>query len=463
MFKNIRGLKTTCSQIDLILVNCPLRDYGDKPKDSYEVLPPLGLGYIATYNASVGFNVGMIDAESEGLSIKDIVDTIHEAQPKYVGINLLTPTRLVALHIAEMISDEIGLLVGGAHATALPYRTAIEFEKVHPNTTVFVAEAEVAVSYLLEGKPRVAIPGICWIENGAFRVSPGSCQIDNLDTLPPLNRDFFANDPCLDQRTGWIESRILGSRGCPFTCTYCAGSRTTIGTKVRRIHAELIAKEVAELVTRHNVQSIRFVDDLMIIDERRVRSILEALDEQGVRIKWDATGRANIMARFSSEFYDYMVEHGLHEVAIGIESGSERLRTVIHKQVTEEEIWTTVRQLTDRNVKVKCYLIIGIPGETAAETAQTLTFAKELMKHGNGLVRASIFLFRPYPGTEEWNKLIANGWTEAQLLEMGAHGSGERAKHSVLTEHQYAELEPEVLAKMIEAYNAEQKVFLQDS
>ncbi|MCL4208013.1 B12-binding domain-containing radical SAM protein [Patescibacteria group bacterium] len=455
----LRGLSNN-KPVDLVLVNCPMRDYGLSPKDEYEVLPPLGLGIIATYAQQAGFNVCLIDAESEGYGINEIVKAIGETQPRFVGINILTPTRMVALEIAKKLPSHIHLLIGAAHATALPEKTVREFSKVHKETTLFVGEAEVAVTKIMAGHDRRFVPGICWIDHNGYQFTVGSLQLNSLENMPAINRSFFANDPCVDGKNGWIETRIIGSRGCPYTCTYCAGSRTTIGTKVRRTPAEDIAAEIAALQALHGVEAVRFVDDLMIIDEKRVRSIMDALKAMGASIKWDATGRANIMAKFSPEFYDYMVANGLHEVAIGIESGSTRMRDVIHKQVTETEIWTTVKALTSRKVKVKCYLIVGIPGETAEETSQTFDLARRLMEFGDGLVRASIFLFRPYPGTEEWNKLIASGWTEDELLEMGASGHGERAKHTVVTSHQYAELSPEVLSQMIDDYNRDQALFL---
>jgi len=448
-------------RLDLLLINCPVRDYGNRAKDAYEVLPPIGLGIIATYAQHAGFNVGMIDAESEGYTVAQIVDTINKVSPDFVGINILTPTRSVALAIAEKLNQSITLLVGGAHATALPEKTTREFTLLHQNTILFVSEAEVAVSHILLGNKREEIAGVCWIEGNDFKFTCGSLQVNDLNLAPPINREFFANDPAIDSKTGWIEARILGSRGCPFTCTYCAGSRTTMGTSVRKTSGALIAQEIAQLQQEYGVESIRFIDDLMIISEKRVREIMDALAKLGVSIKWDATGRANIMSHFDPLFYDYMVQHGLHEVAIGIESGSDRLRDKIHKQVTEEEIWATVKALVERGVKVKGYLIVGIPGETADETAQTLELARRLMEYGEGMVRASIFLFRPYPGTEEWNKLIASGWTEDKLLEMGASGTGERAKFTVTTNHQYAELSPEVLNQMIADYTKQQTLYIQ--
>src|SRR5712692_458630 len=54
--------------LDAIFVNAPLRDYSLRPRTNDFTLPVLGMGYIATYAASRGFNVGVIDAEALGLA-----------------------------------------------------------------------------------------------------------------------------------------------------------------------------------------------------------------------------------------------------------------------------------------------------------------------------------------------------------------------------------------------------------
>ena len=53
--------------MDLILVNAPLRDYAVRPRVNDFMLPVLGMGYIATYAAAAGSNVGVLDAEALGL------------------------------------------------------------------------------------------------------------------------------------------------------------------------------------------------------------------------------------------------------------------------------------------------------------------------------------------------------------------------------------------------------------
>lgn len=49
--------------VDAVFVNAPLRDYTARPRVNDFTLPVLGMGYLATYAASRGFNVGVLDAE----------------------------------------------------------------------------------------------------------------------------------------------------------------------------------------------------------------------------------------------------------------------------------------------------------------------------------------------------------------------------------------------------------------
>jgi hypothetical protein len=84
--------------VDLVLVNTPLRDYGSTPRIKHSTLPVLGLGYIATVAAEAGFNVGVLDAEANGMSFTEVADSINSINPRWVGFNLLAPTSSVRLN-----------------------------------------------------------------------------------------------------------------------------------------------------------------------------------------------------------------------------------------------------------------------------------------------------------------------------------------------------------------------------
>lgn len=145
---------------DLILVNSPLRDYELRAKDDYEVLPPMGLGYIATQAFSEGHNVGLIDAEHHGVEQSRLADTVNSLHPRLAGINVLTPNRTQALKFAEQLEPEIPLIIGGAHANAMIEKTLREFTAVHPKVILARGEAELAVAAILDGRNPHNIPGI---------------------------------------------------------------------------------------------------------------------------------------------------------------------------------------------------------------------------------------------------------------------------------------------------------------
>lgn len=82
---------------------------------------------------------------------------------------------------------------------------------------------------------------------------------------------------------------------------------------------------------------------------------------------------------------------------------------------------TVVRRLTERGINVKGYFILGFPTETPTEIAATVRLVHELWDLTDplpGRFRASVFEYRPYPGTPDWHRLMATGrYTADQLLD----------------------------------------------
>ncbi|MDE1675207.1 hypothetical protein [Nocardia gipuzkoensis] len=80
-----------------------------------------------------------------------------------------------------------------------------------------------------------------------------------------------------------------------------------------------------------------------------------------------------------------------------------------------------VRRLLQRGINVKGYFILGFPGETTQEINDTEALIHQLWNATDqlpGSFRASVFEFRPYPGTPEWTRLMATGrYTPQQLLD----------------------------------------------
>jgi hypothetical protein len=106
-------------RLDALFVNAPLRDYTQRPWVNDFTLPVLGMGYLATYAASQGFNVGVFDAEAHGLGIGATIDLINAQAPRWVGFNLLAPTYEISARIANRVDSSIKVMVGGHQAKAM--------------------------------------------------------------------------------------------------------------------------------------------------------------------------------------------------------------------------------------------------------------------------------------------------------------------------------------------------------
>ena len=64
-------------------------------------LQPLGVLYIAAVLRRDGFDVDVIDADVDGLTIEEMVGRILARKPDLVGLSLMTPQLLTSLAVAR--------------------------------------------------------------------------------------------------------------------------------------------------------------------------------------------------------------------------------------------------------------------------------------------------------------------------------------------------------------------------
>ncbi len=135
---------------------------------------------------------------------------------------------------------------------------------------------------------------------------------------------------------------------------------------IRTREPDNIVQEMEAVAWLYGATSFRFVDDLFLASPPFMRRCLRRFVEQGIGNKyvWDATGRINILSRAPDSLLDVMQKAGCREVALGIESGSERMLGYIDKRITPEMIRTSVRRLTSRAAKERTaaqFFLLGRP------------------------------------------------------------------------------------------------------
>lgn len=418
--------------VDLLCINAPLRDYSIRPRVNDFTLPVLGMGYIATYAAEAGFNVGVLDAEAHGLGIAETIELVNRLRPRWVGLNLLAPTYEISAQITDGLSPEILVMVGGHQAKAMPTEILMDPRMRHVAALV-IGEGETRVVELLhDHRRRADLPGVMWRDSILGTIVRGGSAGSGhhlappIDELPYVSRRFLPQDPYRAE-DGRIEANMVGARGCPYNCSFCGAAVSAnpdVSIRVRR--PENILGEMYQLRDRYGVSAFRFVDDLFLGARRVINQMGAAFSSEQVGdwARWDATGRINVLDRVDDAGLDLLAANGLREVALGIESGNPRVLERIDKRIDPGMVQRTVRRLSERGIGIKGYFILGFPAEAREELMDTVHMVRELWELTDrlpGRFRASVFEFRPYPGTPEWTRLMATGrYTAEQLLAYGA-------------------------------------------
>lgn len=416
--------------LDMLFVNAPLRDYSERPRVNDFTLPVLGMGYLATYAAWHGFNVGVLDAEAHGLGIAATAQIVNKHSPRWVGFNLLAPTYEISAQIVTKLAADIRVMLGGHHAKAMPGEILSDPRMTRCDALV-LGEAETRLVELLrDHRNRAELPGVMWRDpimhrpvtggrpGNAFHLAP------DINALPFVDRTYLTQDPHYD--AGRWEANVVGARGCPYNCSFCGAAVSAnpdITIRVRK--PDNIINEMNTL-RASGVTAFRFVDDLFLGARRVIDDMMTgfAAERVGEWAQWDATGRINVLDRASDATLNRLADNGLREVALGVESGNEQILSRIDKRITPEMSTRVVRRLTERGINVKGYFILGFPDETEEQIEDTVRLVRQLWDTADahpGRFRASAFEYRPYPGTPDWSRLMSTGrYTASELLNYSA-------------------------------------------
>lgn len=237
--------------IDLLLVNAPLRDYAERPRVNDFTLPVLGMGYIATYAAHLGFNVGVLDGEALGLPVTEVIQTANAVTPRWAGFNLLAPTYEISANIAAALDPGIKILLGGHQAKAMPVEILTDPRMARCEALV-IGEGETRVAELLgDRRTRGDLPGVMWLDPVLKTPVTGGVPGQNhhlapdINAMPFVDRRYLAQDPHHD--TGRWEANMVGARGCPYDCSFCgAAVSANPDVTIRVRSAENVVAEMEE-------------------------------------------------------------------------------------------------------------------------------------------------------------------------------------------------------------------------
>ncbi|HRF89491.1 MAG TPA: radical SAM protein [Desulfobacter postgatei] len=215
----------------------------------------------------------------------------------------------------------------------------------------------------------------------------------DLDTTP------FA---ALDLQDAIAYAPILTSRGCPFSCEYCASS--FLEPRLRRRSPENVFQELCHWHNNFQVKNFAFYDDALLINpERYAFPLLERIIDEKMDIFFHTPNALHIR-EISAKAADLMFKAGFKTIRLGLETAdfSSHRHDI---KVKRNEFFTAVDHLRTSGFakdQLGAYLLCGLPDQNLDEVEASVNLVK-----GLGLTPVLAY-YTPIPHTPMWADAIKN-------------------------------------------------------
>ncbi len=400
------------------------------------VFQPIEIAYVAAVLESE-HEVHVLDAAGEGwrnvedidatrcrvgLKNEEIARRIKYWSPDLVGINVpFSGWSRMAFEVASLVKDidkDIITVLDGVHPSARPVN-CLENTNVD---YVIIGEAEktwMELSSLIEkGVSLQALKSVCGIgfKSGSQKIlTEPRPLIKNLDSLPfparhllPMEIYFEAvkRNPLRGEvNKPWTV--LITSRGCPYSCIFCT-THLVRGRVWRGRSPQNVVEELEFLVDRYRIKQVDVHDDNMTLDRNRVAEICDLIGEKGLDIEWFLPNgvRADTL---DEDLLRRMRKSGCRRIYVAPESGVQKVVDgIIKKNLDLKKVEEVVILCRKMGIKVACFFVIGLIGETKQDIEATIKFAYRLRQLG-----ADKFYFSyamPLYGTELYKQAVDGGF-----------------------------------------------------
>lgn len=207
------------------------------------------------------------------------------------------------------------------------------------------------------------------------------------------------------------------SRGCPYACNFCC-----LGSVYRPVRKRSLASLTAAATRAITANARIGLIGATLSDHPDLTSLCAFILEQGGSFSVTSL-RIDLV---NEDFIQLLKQSGHQTITLAPETGSERMRRVIHKNLSDQQIFKTLQILAAYRFRhIKLYFLIGLPGETASDIDGISDLTRRIQHH---LIKAnprsrhpesitlSINPFIPKPGTPfQWHPFEEVASLQAKL------------------------------------------------
>jgi len=346
-------------------------------KSKFGLAPPLGLLYLARELLDAGYDTEIIDFNSEEYILEKFLSQLKGVD--LVGISALSYN---SFHLQSFISEirhvykDLPIIVGGPDITINP--------RLLEGTNVsVVGEAEKTiveiVETILKGGDLSQCRGVIYRQGDGIKWGKEPYVEYDLDSIKFPARWLLRSEEktkgynLLGRRLSNKITLCLTSRGCPFSCRFCA-HRATSYNIYRERSVENILDELQEIF-KEGFEILGMVDDNFTLNRKRLFRIMEWILERGINLTLLFEGRVD---GIDEALLRIMRRAGVRGIYFGLESANQDVLDFYDKKTTVEQNRRAVK-LADRfGFYTAGSFILGAPFENLEHFRRTIEFACSL-------------------------------------------------------------------------------------
>jgi len=236
-----------------------------------------------------------------------------------------------------------------------------------------------------------------------------------LESLPHPDKSLFAKYGALNSTV-----MFMTTRGCPFACTFCVNSFRNAAYSgevyLRQRTVSSIIEDLKEIKKKYYPKEIRFEDDVFAFNQKWLNEFkVEYPKHIGIPFHCYVTP-----STAKDEILQGLKEAGCKSVSMGIQSGSEKIRTkLLHRRHSDELIIAAANRINKYGLKLYAEYIFGFPEETPEDMWKSYELNDKLNAHS-----ALSFIFYPYPKTALAEYSVKNGFLTKEDYDKVKDGYG---------------------------------------
>ncbi|MFH1400248.1 MAG: radical SAM protein [Nanoarchaeota archaeon] len=397
-----------------------------------EYVMPLSLGYLKS-NTPKRHPVKLLDCSLHHIRADsaEFRKQLKRFKPDLVGVSAWSPTyneSIEIFRVAKEYDPKIITVMGGAHATAYP-------DLIMKNKLVdylFLGEAELSFPDFLDelekGKGARDLSGIKGL---VMRKADGTLEKHDMERQDDLDKikipDYKAMDLPAYLAKGYrfntsykMNAPVWVTRGCPYRCAFCSAPQIN-GRAIRAHSTAYMKKWVKYLNEEFGIIQFNIIDDNFTFNIDYAKEFCAAFISEGRSDLHFGTPNGIRMQRLDDELLAMMKKAGWENLIVAPESGSRKTLKRMVKGIDPDIVPGIVERIKAAGLKVHGFFMIGYPGETPEDIAETVELLRKCKFN-------FFFLnnFQPLPGTPVYNELVELGEIPPNFLPKN-YSDGQRS------------------------------------